>query len=128
MRLCVRSKEYQMGPTSPLSVGGGMFELGFCFRSGLFSCPGLLDEWSPSAWCVPSRVCAWALNPPNAAAAKAAEPIPRTLLLETPACIISSFFSSLIAFLPYPCRIRPHSCLHPGTNKSIYNPHVLATD
>src|SRR5216683_3781730 len=98
MRLCVRSKEYQMGPTSPLSVGGGVFELGFSARSGLFSCPGLLEEWSPSAFCVPSRVCAWALNPTNAAAAKAAEPIPRTLLLETPSSIILSFFSLLIAF------------------------------
>src|SRR5712675_31356 len=87
-----------MGPTSPKSVGGGVFELGFCARSGLFSCPGLLDEWSPSAFCAPSRVCACALNPANAAAAKAAEPIPRTLLLETPSCVILSFCSSLIAF------------------------------
>ncbi len=87
-----------MGPTSPLSVGGGVFELEFSARSGLFSCPGLLEEWSPSAFCVPARVCAWALNPANAAAAKAAEPMPKTLLLETPSCIILSFFSSLIAF------------------------------
>src|ERR1700738_1723113 len=87
-----------MGPTSPKSVGGGVFELGFSPRSGLFSCPGLLEEWSPSAFWAPSRVCAWALNPANAAAAKAAEPIPRTLLLETPPCIMLSFFSSLIAF------------------------------
>ena len=91
-----------MGPTSPKSVGGGVFELGFSFRSGLFSCPGLLEEWSPSAFCAPSRVYAWALNPTNAAAAKAAEPIPRTVLLESPSCIILSFFSSLIAFFPYP--------------------------
>src|ERR1700733_4336581 len=87
-----------MGPTSPKSVGGGVFESGFSARSGLFSCPGLRKEWSPSAFCAPSRVCAWALNPANAAAAKAAEPIPRTLLLETPSCIILSFFSWFIAF------------------------------
>src|SRR6266481_6594077 len=98
MRLCVRSKEYQMGPTSPLSVGGGVFEWGFSARSGLFSCPGLLEEWSPSALRVPSLVCAWALNSPNAAAANAAEPIPRTLLLETPSWMTLSFLSSLIAF------------------------------
>src|SRR5260370_1183879 len=93
-----------MGPTSPLSVGGGVFELGCSFRSGLFSCPGLLEEWSPSAWRVPSRVCAWTVSPANVAAANAAEPNPRTLLLETPSCIILSFFSSLIALVPYPWR------------------------
>src|SRR5438270_12395906 len=75
-----------------------MFEWGFSARSGLFSCPGLLEEWSPSALRVPSLVCAWALNSPNAAAANAAEPIPRTLLLETPSCMILAFLSSLIAF------------------------------
>src|SRR5882762_778749 len=106
-----------MGPTSPLSVGGGVFELGFCARSGLFSCPGLLDEWSPSAFCAPSLVCAWALNPPNAAAAKAAEPIPRTLLLETPSCMILSFFSSLIACFPIYGEIDHSRALHSGTSK-----------
>src|SRR5713101_5680040 len=111
-----------MGPTSPLSVGGGVFELGFSARSGLFSCPGLLEEWSPSAFCVPSRVCAWALNPANAAAAKAAEPIPRTLLLDTPSCIIFSFVSSLIAFFPYPWRIRPHSCVAPRNKQEQIQP------
>src|SRR6266478_5026143 len=111
-----------MGPTSPLSVGGGMFELGFCFRSGLFSCPGLLDEWSPSAWCVPSRVCAWSLNPANAAAAKAAEPIPRTLLLETPSCIILSFFPSLIAFFLSHGEFEPHSCFAPRNKQEQIQP------
>src|SRR5437870_13696109 len=89
-----------MGPTSPLSVGGGVFELGFSARSALFSCPGLLEEWSPSAWRVPSRVCACAVSPANVAAANAAEPIPRTLLLESPSCILLPFFSSLITFFP----------------------------
>src|SRR6266550_3740266 len=103
MRFCVKSKEYQMGPTSPLSVGGGVFELGFSFRSGLFSCPGLLEEWSPSAWRVPSRVCACAVSPANVAAANAAEPIPRTLLLENPSCLLLPFFSSLITFFPHAC-------------------------
>src|SRR5713226_6870806 len=112
-----------MGPTSPLSVGGGVFELGFSARSGLFSCPGLLEEWSPSAFCVPSRVCAWALSPANAAAAKAAEPIPRTLLLETPSCIILSFFSSLIAFSSSMVNSNNVRTLYPGTSKGKYNPH-----
>src|SRR5258707_14445530 len=88
-----------MGPTSPLSVGGGVLGLGFWVRSGLFSSPGLVEEWSPSAFCAPCRVCAWAVNPANAAAAIGAEPIPRTLLLETPSWVILSFCSSLIAFL-----------------------------
>src|SRR2546428_3131543 len=100
-----------MGPTSPLSVGGGVFELGFSARSALFSCPGLLEEWSPSAWRVPSRVCACAVSPANVAAANAAEPIPRTLLLENPSCILLPFFSSLITFFPYGQCIPQHSCL-----------------
>jgi hypothetical protein len=33
-----------MGPTSPLSVGGGVLELGFAFKSALFSGPGSLAE------------------------------------------------------------------------------------
>src|SRR5207244_9624105 len=37
--------------------------------------------------------------PANVAAANAAEPIPRTLLLEKPSCIPLPFFSSLIASL-----------------------------
>src|SRR6267154_4320803 len=110
-----------MGPTSPKSVGGGVFELGFSSRSGLFSCPGLLEEWSPSAFCTPSRVCAWALNPANAAAAKAAEPIPKILLLETPSCIILSFFSTLIAFFLIHGEFDRIRALNPGTSKCQYN-------
>src|SRR5258708_22378028 len=117
-----------MGPTSPKSVGGGMFELGFWARRGLFSCPGLLDEWSPSAFCAPSRVCAWALNPANAAAANAAEPIPKTLLLETPSCIILSFFSSLIAFFLIHGEFDRIRDLNPGTSKSQYNSQCLQAD
>src|SRR5712671_5806498 len=116
-----------MGPTSPKSVGGGVFELGFCARSGLFSCPGLLDEWSPSAFCAPSRVCACALNPANAAAAKAAEPIPRTLLLETPSCIILCFFSSFIAFFLIHGEFDRIRALYPGATKSQYNSKCLQT-
>ena len=42
--LCARSNEYQMVPTSPLSVGGGVFEFGFSSSSVLFSGPGSLAE------------------------------------------------------------------------------------
>src|SRR6478752_3046811 len=58
MRRCVRSKEYQMGIVSPLSVIGGRFELGFAPARTLLIGPGLLAEW----FCSPFRTCAcvWA--------------------------------------------------------------------
>jgi len=37
-----------MGPTSPLSVGGGVFEFGFSFRSG-YSLSGITRGMVPFA-------------------------------------------------------------------------------
>jgi hypothetical protein len=37
---------------TPWSVGGGVLEFGFSSRRALFSGPGLLKEWSCSAFCV----------------------------------------------------------------------------
>src|ERR1700688_4190426 len=86
-----------MGTRSPWSVGGGVLEFGFWSRRVLFSGPGSLEEWSCSAFCVLAFSWALALNPASAAAANAAEPIPRTLLRENPSCTPLSFFSSFIA-------------------------------
>src|ERR1700677_1179750 len=83
MRLWVKSNEYQIGPTSPLSVGGGVFEFGFSFSSATFSGPGSLADESCSAVRVFARVCALAAPPAKAAVANV-EPIPIMLLLEKP--------------------------------------------
>jgi hypothetical protein len=34
---------------SPWSLVGGLLDVGFSARSGLLSCSGVLEEWSPSA-------------------------------------------------------------------------------
>ena len=76
-----------------------MFEFGFSSRSGLFSCPGLLEERSPSALRVSSRCCASAVNPTNAAAASAAEPAPRKLRRDGSLRTRSPFFDHSLSSL-----------------------------
>src|SRR5579863_5643436 len=100
MRLCARSNEYQIGPTSPWSVGGGAFELGFSSSNILFSWAGSLEDWSISASRVCSRSCACAESAEKAAVATAADPAPRKLLRDTFSTWVEGCVSGFIVSLP----------------------------
>src|SRR3984885_5560951 len=96
-RFFTRSKEYQIGTTSPWSVGGGVLEFGFKSSRDLFSGPGSLEEWSCSAFCVLALSCALAVRPAKAAVARATELMPRKLLRDG-CSLIGLFFECLIIF------------------------------
>src|SRR5258708_1140921 len=89
-----------------------MFEFGFSVNSGLFSCPGLLTEWSRSAFSV--SVLSWALTAREASAALArpAEPTPKKVRLDSPStpgllscCSLARFSPSKADLGPFGSRI-----------------------
>src|ERR1700678_2170794 len=89
-----------MGPTSPTSVGGGVFEFGFSFKSAVFSGPGSLADLSASAFWIFVRCCALAATPASAAVASA-ELRPNIFLLDKPPNGPASSFSLLIVVSPF---------------------------
>src|SRR5215475_8614413 len=76
MRRCVRSKEYQIGRMSPLSVAGGLAELGLALASPALVGPGSLADRLLSPFRVSALVCARALLNPIAPALNAAAAAP----------------------------------------------------
>lgn len=77
-----------------------MFEFGFASKSALFSWPGLLVEWSFSAFSVSARCCPSAGTPVSAAAVNATDPTPSNLRLDNASTVEQiSFIRSSTAVL-----------------------------
>src|SRR5258708_2557257 len=78
MRRCTRSKEYQIGVTSPRSVVGGRYESGFKASRALLIGPGLVADRFPSPFATCSLVCPNPVTDPRAPALRAAAAAPKT--------------------------------------------------
>src|ERR1700739_253098 len=122
MRRWARSKEYQNGARTPLSVTGGTSELGFSPAMALLIGPGLLAEWSRSPFCMAVLFWARPRGPITAPALRAAAAAPNNERR-----LMRSFWS-LFCMVEFSLSIRGqgYSTLRHVAAKPVLSGHLLA--